>query len=309
MNKYGAGPGEGPVEFSGGYFQVPDLVFDLKLTANEKLVLIYFMRRADRAGRSFPSVERICRDCGFGSRNTAYKAINNLVNLGLICRSPVPGRSHNYFVSKDLCRIIEEAKARYKNGEPAYNLYLRGSALSRRSLLSSEALAKEDGEAGSDRGNLMQNSDDLVSSNFAVSEEEGRVNKTSPTCSEYEHPCSDNEQPDVQNMNTKEYTVEGNTGKEHTVKTEARKKQKRAHEEARASSSFPAPDDYEDDNKVTMLEASEHFQSLTPRERKEFDKEAQKLGKPGEPDPQDNLWQRRLLRVRYLQQLREGPSD
>jgi hypothetical protein len=107
------GPGEGPVQNSRGYFQVPDLVFDLPLTANEKLVLIYFMRRADRAGRSFPSVERICRDCGFKSENTARKAVRNLVSAGLIHKKPVPGRSHDYFVSKELCRVIEEAKARY----------------------------------------------------------------------------------------------------------------------------------------------------------------------------------------------------
>lgn len=84
------------------------------------------------------------------------------------------------------------------------------------------------------------------------------------------------------------------------------KKQKRAHEEARASSSFPAPADNYDDNKITMLEAAEHLHSLTPRERKEFDREALRLGKPGEPDPAESLWQRRLLRVRYLQNLRDG---
>jgi hypothetical protein len=248
VNKYGRGPGEGPVEFSGGYFQVPDVVFDLPLTANEKLVLIYFMRRADRTGRSFPSMDRICRDCGFGSRNTAYKAINNLTNLGLIRRSPVPGRSHNYFVSKDLCRVIEEAKERYA----------------------------------------------------------GRVKESSPTCSEYEHPCSNNEPPGVQNMNTKEYTVEGSTEKEYTVKTEARKNKKRAPEEAHASSSLTPPADDHDDKRVTLLDVAEHLHSLTPQERKEFDREAQKLGKPGEPDPADSLWQRLLLRVRYLRQLREG---
>ncbi|MEW6143499.1 MAG: hypothetical protein AB1598_00615 [Thermodesulfobacteriota bacterium] len=70
------------------------------------------------------------------------------------------------------------------------------------------------------------------------------LKKTSPTRSEYEHRCSDNEHPGVQNLNPKEYTVEGSTGKEDTVKKEARKKQKRAHEEARASSSFHALDDY-----------------------------------------------------------------
>jgi hypothetical protein len=63
-----------------------------------------------------------------------------------------------------------------------------------------------------------------------VTEAEGRVNKTSPTCSEYEHPCSNNEPPGVQILNPKEYTVEGSTGKENTVKQEARKNQKRAHE-------------------------------------------------------------------------------
>jgi hypothetical protein len=53
------------------------------------------------------------------------------------------------------------------------------------------------------------------------------MKKTSPTCSEYEHPCSDNEQQDVQNMNTKEYTVEPGTEKEYTVNKEARKKKKK----------------------------------------------------------------------------------
>jgi hypothetical protein len=53
------------------------------------------------------------------------------------------------------------------------------------------------------------------------------------------------------------------TPKEYTVKTEARKKQKRAHEEARASSSFTSPID-DSDNKITMLEAAEHFHSLQP---------------------------------------------
>jgi DNA-binding MarR family transcriptional regulator len=248
LNKHCYGPGEGPVEFSGGYFQVPHLVFDLKLTANEKLVLIYFMRRADRAGRSFPSVERICRDCGFGSKNTALKAINSLVKAGLIRRKPVPGRSHDYFVSRELCRVIEEAKERYA----------------------------------------------------------GRVNKTSPTCSEYEHPCSNNEPPGVQILNPKEYTVEGSTGNEYTEKQEARKKRKRALEEARASSSFHAPADYDDDNKITMLDVAEHMHSLTQREKREFDREALRFQLPGEPDPSESLWQRRMLRVRYLRQLREG---
>jgi hypothetical protein len=55
-----------------------------------------------------------------------------------------------------------------------------------------------------------------------------------------------------------------------------------------------------------MLEAAEHFHSLSPQEKKEFDREALRFQLPGEPDPEESLWQRRLLRVRYLQQLRDG---
>ncbi len=106
-------------------------------------------------------------------------------------------------------------------------------------------------------------------------------------------------------MNPKEYTVKGSTEKEYTVNKEERKKINRAHEEARASSSLTPPADC-DDNRVTLLDVADHMYKLTPGERSEFDREAQKLGKPGEPDPADSLWQRRLLRVRYLKQLRDG---
>jgi len=275
LDKHYTESGQGSSKKSGGYFQVPDLVFDLPLTANEKLVLIYFMRRADREGRSFPSVERICRDCGFGSRNTAYKAIKSLVKYGFVKRQPVPGRSHNYYVSRELYRVIQEAKARH----------------GKRKIGSSDESAKPRRYFKNET--LKQVQGDGI---------EGRVKKTSPTCSEYEYPCSDNERPDVQNMNTKEYTVEPGTEKEYTVNKEARKKKKRALEEAGASS----PTSPVDDNKVTLLEVAEHLHSLSTDERREFDREALKLQKPGEPDPHENLWQKRLLRVRYLQKLRNG---
>ncbi len=241
---------------------MPDLVFDLDLTANEKLVLIYFMRRADKKGRSYPSVEKICSDCGFGSRNTVYKAMKSLIEAGLIRREPVPGRSHNCFVSKELYQIIEGAKERNtrkktRTGEPS--LYMTDSA--------------------------------------------DMVNEMSGTCSLDEQGCSCGEQPGVQNMNTKEYTVEGSAEKEYTVKEEAREKTKRAREEACASSSRASRSD---DDSVTLLDVANHMDALSPEERRRFDAEAFKLGKPGEPDPRENLWQKRLLRVRYLQSLREG---
>lgn len=263
MSKH-SGPGEGPLQKGGGYFQVPDLVFDLELTANEKLVLIYFMRRADREGRSFPSVERICRDCGFGSRNTVYKAMNTLIKAGLIRREPVPGRSHNCFVTKELYQVIERAKGR---------------------------------NAGKKNG--------LVESSRHLTDLSHNVTETSDTCSLDEHGCSRDEQPGVQNMNTKEYTVEGSAGKENTasLKRYAREKTKRVQEEAGASSSQPSQ---LDDNSVTLLDVANHMDTLSPEEKRRFDTEAFKLGRPGEPDPRENLWQKRLLRVRYLQRLREG---
>jgi hypothetical protein len=268
--------GQGSFKKNGGYFQVPDLVFDLPLTANEKLVLIYFMRRADRKGRSFPSVERICRDCGFKSENTARKVVRKLVKDGLVQVKPVPGRSHNYFVSRELYRVIQDAKAKHgKNGNASSN-----ESAKLRLYFKNETLKQVQGDGIG-----------------------GRVKKTSPTHSKCEVPPSNNEVPPLQNMNPKEYTVEPGTEKEYTVNKAARKKKKRALEEAGASSSLTSP---VDDNKVTLLDVAEHLHSLSYEERREFDREALKLQKPGEPDPHKNLWQKRLLRVRHLQKLRDG---
>jgi len=289
-----SGPGEGLLQKGGGYFQVPDLVFDLDLTANEKLVLIYFMRRADREGRSFPSVERICRDCGFGSRNTARKAMNSLIEAGLIRRVAVPGRSYNFFVSKELRRVIEDAKAGYakngiaspaaRNDDTGDNASLRGSVVC-------------------DRGNLTDMSTVAEAPLSHLTDLSGMVTEASATRSEYDPACSNTDPPGGQNMTPKEYTVEGSAEKENTVKEEARKKTKRVQEEAGASSSRTSR---LDDDSVTMLDVANHLDNLSPEEKRRFDAEAFKLGKPGEPDPRESEWQKRLLRVRYLQRLREG---
>lgn len=50
------------------------------------------------------------------------------------------------------------------------------------------------------------------------------LTETSYTCSRDEQGCSRSEQPGVQNMNTKKYTVEGNTNKEHTALLEYARK-------------------------------------------------------------------------------------
>lgn len=103
----------GKPNISTGYFQVPDLVFDLPLSANEKLLLIYFMRRADKGGRSFPSVNRICRDCGIKSRNTVRKAVKGLEKAALVRKVEVTGRPHYYIVSKEFYDVIQAAKEKY----------------------------------------------------------------------------------------------------------------------------------------------------------------------------------------------------
>lgn len=249
-------PVRGSSQKSGGYFQVPDLVFDLSLTANEKLVLIYFMRRADRAGRSFPSVERICRDCGIKSQSTVRKVLKGLEKEGIVRIERKPSKSNRFYVAGWLYEVIGRAKDRH---------------IAKKKNASVTALDETDSDSWTDTPQDL-----------------------SPCPSEFVPPT-----PQI--LTPKEYTVEPGTENEYTVKKEARKK--RVPEEAEASSSFPTPSG---DNNVTLLDVAEHLHSLTPRERKEFDREALKHGKPGEPDPAESLWQRRLLRVRYLRQLREG---
>ncbi len=113
MNKHGSEPVKGSSQKSGGYFQVPDVVFDLPLTANEKLVLIYFMRRADREGRSFPSVERICRDCGIKSKSTVRKVLKGLEKVGLVRVERKPSKSNRFYVAGWLYEVIGRVKDRH----------------------------------------------------------------------------------------------------------------------------------------------------------------------------------------------------
>jgi hypothetical protein len=291
-----SGPGEGLQQKGGGYFQVPDLVFDLELTANEKLVLIYFMRRADREGRSFPSVERICRDCGFKAQNTVRRAVKGLEKQGLLRVVRTAARSNRFYVAGWLYEAIGKGKAGYikngiaspaaRNDDTGDNASLRGSVVR-------------------DRGNLtdMSTVAEAPLSHMTDFTASGTNLSRTPSLNEA-YPSSD-EVSTLQNMKPKEYTVEGSAEKEYTVslKDNAREKTKRVHEEACASSSQPSRSD---DNSVTMLDVANHMDTLSPEERRRFDAEALKLGKPGEPDPRENLWQKRLLRVRYLRRLREG---
>jgi len=245
-------------KISTGYFQVPDLVFDLPLTANEKLLLIYFMRRADKSGKSFPSVKRICRDCGIKSANTVRKATKGLEKAGLVRKIEHTVRPHYYIVAREFYEVIQAAKEKYfgnGNGGDAKEVNNKTSQL--KYML-------------------------------------GQI--SSPTPSEYDHPCTDNDPPPDQNLTPKEYTYKEHTTKVDTENTKTRKKRV---EEAGASSSPVG-----EDSKVTLSDVVEYMSNLTPEEKREFDQEACKLSKPGEPDPEKSLWQKRLLRVRYLERVR-----
>ena len=245
---------------SGGYFQVPDLVFDLPLAANEKLVLVYFMRRADRAGRSFPSVDRICRDCGIKSQSTVRKVLKGLEKQGLVRIERKPSKSNRFYVAGWLYEIIERAKDRH---------------IAKKRNAAVTAPDETDSDPWTDTPQNL-------------------------------YPCPSEFTPSTpQILTPKEYTVEPGAENEYTVKKEARKKKIRALEEAHASSSLSPPID-DSDNNVTMLEVADHMHTLSPAERREFDREAFRLQKPGEPDPRESLWPKRLLRVRYLRQLRDG---
>jgi len=106
-----------------GYFRAPDAIFDLNLSANAMLVLLNLYRRADKEGRSFPSKNRIARDCGF-SKRTTDRAVKELINRGIVKIDPRPGLSSLYFLDNS---IGEYSSAHLQNAdtesEPLQNLH------------------------------------------------------------------------------------------------------------------------------------------------------------------------------------------
>lgn len=103
-------------------------------------------------------------------------------------------------------------------------------------------------------------------------------------------------------MTPKEYIDKEYATKVDTVITNTGKK--RAQETGCSSFVSPA-----NNNKATLSQVVEYMSNLSAEEKRQFDREALKLQKPGEPGPETNLWQKRLLRVRYLERLRENGPD
>ena len=93
-----------------GYFKAPDLIFDIHLSPNAKLVLLNLCRRSNKNGYSFPSLNKICQDTGIKSTNTISKGIKELCNSGLLVKLPPSnkGSSNRYQLSELIVGIIKK---------------------------------------------------------------------------------------------------------------------------------------------------------------------------------------------------------
>jgi len=65
------------------YFQVPNDIFELEITATEKLILMYLIRCGNQGSNIFPSYKTIAEKCSLG-RRTAINTIQQLEEKGLI---------------------------------------------------------------------------------------------------------------------------------------------------------------------------------------------------------------------------------
>jgi len=106
----------------GGYFKAPDFIFELPLSRNAKLILLYLCRRADRDGLSFPSLQRIGKDCSIKSKTTVEKAVKELVKAGLVFKIPLKGKSNTYRLSEQILSIVRPSgrEDQEKNPEQEY---------------------------------------------------------------------------------------------------------------------------------------------------------------------------------------------
>lgn len=103
-------------EPNGGYFKVPDFIFDLGLEPYEILVFTNLIRRANKSGECYPSLARICRDTGIKSENTVRKTISSLISKKFVTLlSRKQGCSNRYQVSPTIYETIKLADSKYNN--------------------------------------------------------------------------------------------------------------------------------------------------------------------------------------------------
>ncbi|MCL0063449.1 helix-turn-helix domain-containing protein [Peptococcaceae bacterium] len=79
-----------------GFFIADNVIFDRKdLSANEKLVYLYFCRRSNSENKAWPSYQRIADDSGL-SRRTVIDVIKKLVNKNLLKKNTRSQQSNVY---------------------------------------------------------------------------------------------------------------------------------------------------------------------------------------------------------------------
>ncbi len=68
-----------------GFFYSYNVIFDLELSKNAKLLYLYLCRRADGKSKTFPSYATMASACSL-SRSTAIRAMKELMAEGLLLR-------------------------------------------------------------------------------------------------------------------------------------------------------------------------------------------------------------------------------
>ena len=82
------------------------IIFDMSISAQSKIIYIYFCRQADKNGTCFPSVKQIAKACNIG-QTRIRKSLIELENAGLIKRE-VQFRSKKDGQTSNLYTVIED---------------------------------------------------------------------------------------------------------------------------------------------------------------------------------------------------------
>ena len=106
-----------------GHFYAPDEVFDLPVSGYAKLILLNLCLRANKAGSSFPSKNRIASDCGMSKRAVDIH-LNELVDRKIVFKNMTTGKSNIYQLSD---RFIKTLNSRSTVSKPMQEMHGRGA--------------------------------------------------------------------------------------------------------------------------------------------------------------------------------------
>lgn len=108
------------------YFASPNSIFDLPISANEKLVLLNICRRAGPDGGAFPSIKKIAQDCSLSERTVRY-ALGRLRDAGYLhreTRETANGASTSNLYAVEMRHVMPEgapdAGGRVHHVQPHY---------------------------------------------------------------------------------------------------------------------------------------------------------------------------------------------